>query len=60
MSLQEEITRGVPLDGFLVFEDQRPNMARAVLAGYGVIMDWKNITSVSLILAIEESIESPK
>jgi len=60
MSLQEAVTRGVPLDGFPVFEDQRPNMARAALAVYGLIMDRKNITSVLLIWAIEESIESPK
>jgi len=41
MSLQEAVTRGVPLDGFPVFEDQRPNMARAALTVYGLIMDRK-------------------
>jgi len=60
MSSQEAVTRGVLPVGIPVFGDQRPNMARAVLAGYGLIMDWKNITSLLLIWAIEESIESPK
>jgi glucuronosyltransferase len=59
-SLQEAVTRGVLTVGIPVFADQRPNMARAVLAGYGLIMDRKNITSLLLIWAIEESIESPK
>jgi len=52
MSLQEAITRGVPLVGIPVFADQRPNMVRAVLTSYGLIIDWKNSTSVLLIWAI--------
>jgi UDP:flavonoid glycosyltransferase YjiC (YdhE family) len=60
MSLQEAVSRGVLLVGIPVFADQRPNMARAALAGYRLIIDWKNITNVLLIWAIEELIKSPK
>jgi glucuronosyltransferase len=60
MSSIEAITRGVPLLGIPVFADQRLNMARAVLAGYGLQIDFNNITTESLIWAIQEAIESPK
>ena len=39
------ITRAVPIVGIPVFADQRLNMARGVLAGYGIIIDFRNITS---------------
>ena len=39
------ITRAVPIAGIPVFADQRLNMARGVLAGYGIIIDFRNITS---------------
>jgi UDP:flavonoid glycosyltransferase YjiC (YdhE family) len=37
------ITRAVPLVGIPVFADQRPNMERGLLAGYGIIIDFRNI-----------------
>jgi glucuronosyltransferase len=60
MSSLEAITRGVPLVGIPVFADQRGNMAPAVLAGYGLLIDFNNITTESLTWAIQEVIESPK
>jgi len=39
------ITRAVPIVGIPVFADQWLNMARGVLAGYGIIIDFRNITS---------------
>ena len=60
MSSVEAITRGVPLVGIPVFADQRRNMARAVSAGYGIVIDFNNITTDSLTWAIQEAIESPK
>jgi len=60
MSSVEAITRGVPVVGIPVFFDQRRNMARAVSAGYGILIDFKNITTESLTWAIQEAIESPK
>jgi len=44
MSLQEAITRGEPLVGIPVFAVERLNMARVGLVGYGLIIDYKNIT----------------
>ena len=60
MSSTEAITRGVPVVGIPVFADQRRNMAHAVSAGYGLVIDFSNITIESLTWAIQEVIESPK
>jgi len=60
MSSLEAITRGVPLVGIPVFADKRGNMAPVVLAGYGLLIDFNNITTESLTWAIQEAIESPE
>ena len=54
------ITRAVPLVGIPVFADQRLNMARVVLAGYGIIIDFRNIKSELKNWAIQDAIASPK
>jgi UDP:flavonoid glycosyltransferase YjiC (YdhE family) len=46
--------------GIPIYADQKRNMARAVLAGYGLKMNFNNITTESLTWAIQEAIESPK
>jgi glucuronosyltransferase len=58
--MQEAIHRGVPLLGIPIFGDQSLNMNRAVLAGYGLMIELKNITTESLSWAIREMIENPK
>ena len=60
MSLQQAIARGVHLVGIPVFAIQRLNMARAVLAGYGIITDFNNITRELLNWAIQDAVESSK
>jgi len=35
-------------------------MARAVLEGHGLVVDFNNITTQSLTWAIQEATESPK
>jgi len=60
MSSLEAITRGVSLVGIPVFADQRGNMTPAVLAGYGLLIDFNNTTTESLTWAIQKAIESPK
>jgi glucuronosyltransferase len=60
MSSLEAITRGVPLIGIPVFADQRKNVARAVMGGYGILIDFNNISTESLTWAIQEATETPK
>jgi glucuronosyltransferase len=60
MSSLEAIIRGVPLVGIPVFADQRKNVARAVMGGYGLLIDFNNITTESLTWAIQEVIGTPK
>jgi glucuronosyltransferase len=60
MSSLEAIARGVPLVGIPIFSDQRKNVARAVMGGYGLLIDFNNITTESLTWAIQEAIETPK
>jgi len=60
MSIIEAITRGVPLVGIPVFGDQKRNMLLAVLEGYGLLIDFNNITTESLTWALQEAIETPK
>jgi glucuronosyltransferase len=60
LSSLEAITSGVPVVGIPVYADQRRNIAQAVMGGYGLLIDFNNITTESLIWAIQEAIESPK
>jgi glucuronosyltransferase len=60
MSLLEAITRGVPVVGIPVYADQKASIVRADLAGYGLLIDFNNITTESLTWAIQEVMESPK
>jgi UDP:flavonoid glycosyltransferase YjiC (YdhE family) len=46
--------------GIPVYFDQKVNMMGAVLAGYGLKIDFNNVTTESLTWAIQEVIESPK
>jgi UDP:flavonoid glycosyltransferase YjiC (YdhE family) len=46
--------------GIPVYADQRKNVARAVTGGYGLLIDINNITTESLIWAIEKVIGTPK
>jgi glucuronosyltransferase len=60
MSSLEAVIRGVPLVGIPIYFDQTLNVARAVLNGYGLLIDFNNITTESLTWAIQEAVESPK
>jgi glucuronosyltransferase len=60
LSAQEAMSRGVPLLGIPIFGDQSLNMGRAVSAGYGIVIEFENVTTESLTWAIREIIETPK
>jgi glucuronosyltransferase len=57
--MQEAINRGVPLLGIPIFGDQSLNMRKAVTAGYGVMVEFSNVTEESLTWAIREILENP-
>ncbi len=46
--MQEAIYHGVPLLGFPVYGDQSLNILRAVKDGYGLKLEWKDVTEESL------------
>jgi len=60
MSSLEAIICGVPVVGIPIFTYQKKNVARAVMGGYGLLIDFKNITTESLTSAIQEVIGTPK
>jgi hypothetical protein len=59
--LQLVPTSGYSLtNSFPIYGDQRRNMASAVMEGYGLVVDFNNITTEPLTWAIQEAIELPK
>jgi len=60
LSTQEAIHRGVPLLGIPIFGDQSLNMNRAVTAGYGLMIQFNNVTMESLLWGIKEMIDNPE
>ncbi|XP_063703167.1 UDP-glycosyltransferase UGT5-like [Culicoides brevitarsis] len=56
----EAIVHGVPLVGIPIMADQNMNMAKAELAGYGIKLQYTNLTEVSLKWALDEVINNPK
>lgn len=56
----EAIVHGVPLVGIPIMADQKMNMAKAELAGYGVTLHYSNLTESSLKWALDEVIYNPK
>jgi glucuronosyltransferase len=60
LSIQEDIHRGVPLLGIPIFGDQNLNMNKAVIAGCGLMIRFKNVSMESLLWGIREMIDNPK
>lgn len=60
LSTQETIYWGVPVVGIPLLGDQKLNMARAVTAGYGVLLDYANVTEESLDWALKEALENSR
>ncbi|KAG8225142.1 UDP-glycosyltransferase [Ladona fulva] len=59
LSMQEAVTRGVPLIGIPFFGDQYYNLARAAELQIGVKLDALNITRESLLEAMRKVLENP-
>jgi glucuronosyltransferase len=60
LSTQETIHWGVPVVGIPMMADQKMNMARAVSAGYGILLDYANVTAESLNWALKEVLENSR
>lgn len=60
LSTSESIYYGKPVIGIPVFGDQTLNMKRAVNAGYGVHIDYKNVTESSITWALDTVLSSNK
>jgi glucuronosyltransferase len=57
LSTQEAITRGVPILGIPIFGDQRLNMRKAEDSEYGILLEFNNITTDSVLWAIKTALE---
>lgn len=60
LSITEAINCGVPFVGFAMFADQRMNMVRAQESGYGLLLDYSNLTETSLSWAVTEILTDKK
>lgn len=56
----EAIYHGVPVIGIPIFGDQELNMARAQRAGYGLTVNYRNLTQEALTWALNEVLTDPK
>lgn len=57
---QEAMYHGVPVLGIPFLGDQKVNIGRASDVGYGIYMDFLNITEDSFRWAVTELINNPK
>jgi glucuronosyltransferase len=60
LSSQEALNRGVPIVGIPIFSEQKHNIVRAVSFGFGIKLDFINISTESVRWALTEGIENPR
>ncbi|XP_066994908.2 UDP-glycosyltransferase UGT5 [Anabrus simplex] len=60
LSTLETIYHGVPIVGIPVFGDQQMNMVRAETAGFGILVEYSNLTTESLHWAVTEVLQQPR
>jgi len=60
LSAQEAAYHGKTLIGIPIFGDQTLNMRKAQLGGYGVLLNFDNITKASVKWAINEALTNKK
>lgn len=56
----EAIYYGVPIIGIPIFGDQRLNVARAIKAGWGLGLDYNNLTEASISWTINHILTNSK
>ncbi|XP_065368553.1 uncharacterized protein LOC135961001 [Calliphora vicina] len=59
LSTTESIYHGKPFIGIPIFGDQFLNMAKAVANGYGIMLDYKNLSAQALQQAVETMTGNP-
>lgn len=59
-SLQEAAYHGVPVLGLPLQPEQRANVKRAIDDGYGLALEWVNITEPLLAETLRELLETPR
>ncbi|KRT83008.1 Glycosyltransferase, partial [Oryctes borbonicus] len=59
LSTIESLYRGVPIIGIPVLGDQKLNMANAANRGYGVLIDFPDLSEETLTKALEEALNNP-
>jgi glucuronosyltransferase len=60
LSAQETIYHGVPVVGIPILGDQKLNMVKAVSTGYGIRLEYADVTAESLGSAIKEVLDNPR
>lgn len=58
LSCIEAVRHAVPLIGVPIYGDQMHNVERAVAGGYGMRLDYANVTATSLRWALKEMLDS--
>jgi len=59
LSLQEALYHKTPLVGIPLGNDQMPNLLRASIRGYALLLDWATLSSDSLLGAIKKALVCP-
>jgi glucuronosyltransferase len=60
LSSQEAVSRGLPIVGIPIFSEQKHNVVRAASFGYGIKLDFTNISAESVTWALREGLENPR
>lgn len=60
LSTREAIYHGLPPVRFPIYGDQRYNVAKIAFFGVGIQLDYENITTKSVILALNEVLNNER
>ncbi|XP_075147408.1 uncharacterized protein LOC142221536 [Haematobia irritans] len=59
LSTTESVYHGKPFIGIPIFGDQFLNMAKAEANGYGIMLDYKNLTADAILQAVNKMLSDP-